>query len=175
MLKQIRAILLLPGIVTLVIPGIITQMTGAVNFGWSLPVPFNWLPVLLGLFFVTLGLAILIKTIHLFMQIGEGTLAPWDPTQILVVRGIYRHVRNPMISGVFCILLGEAILLGSIPLLVWFGFFVLVNIAYMPFIEEPNLERRFGEEYSRYKENVPRWIPHRNPWDIPHNRSNDEG
>ena len=38
------------------------------------------------------------------------------------MRGVYRHVRNPMIIGVFCILLGEAIFFGSWWLLGWFGF-----------------------------------------------------
>ncbi|MHA2314349.1 MAG: methyltransferase family protein [Candidatus Hermodarchaeia archaeon] len=30
--------------------------------------------------------------------------------------------------------------------------------------EEPDLERRFGDEYRQYKRNVPRWIPRRSPW-----------
>jgi protein-S-isoprenylcysteine O-methyltransferase Ste14 len=107
------------------------------------------------------------QTIGLFVRVGEGTLAPWDPTQKLVVRGVYRHVRNPMISGVFCILLGEAILAGSLPLLDWFFFFLLVNLIYIPLLEEPGLARRFGEDYLRYKENVPRWIPQVKPWEAP--------
>ena len=69
------------------------------------------------------------RTISLFARVGQGTLAPWDPTQRLVVLGPYRHVRNPMISGVLAILLGEAALLGSPPLLVWFGAFFAVNAA----------------------------------------------
>jgi protein-S-isoprenylcysteine O-methyltransferase Ste14 len=95
----------------------------------------------------------------LFARVGEGTLAPWDPTRKLVVRGPYRHVRNPMITGVLAILLGEAALFGSWPLLVWaFGFFAL-NAIYMPLVEEPGLVRRFGDDYVRYRRNVPRWLP----------------
>ena len=37
-----------------------------------------------------------------------SALVPWDPTRRLVVRGIYRHVRNPMITGVGAVLLDEA-------------------------------------------------------------------
>jgi protein-S-isoprenylcysteine O-methyltransferase Ste14 len=104
------------------------------------------------------------RTITLFASVGRGTLAPWDPTRRLVVRGPYRHVRNPMISGVLSILLGEAALLGSFPLLAWFGVFFAANAIYMPLVEEPGLERRFGDDYRTYKRNVPRWVPRRKPW-----------
>jgi protein-S-isoprenylcysteine O-methyltransferase Ste14 len=96
--------------------------------------------------------------------VGKGTLAPWDPTSRLVVRGPYRHVRNPMISGVLGILLGEAVLLGSVPLLVWFGLVLALNAVYMPLVEEPGLRSRFGEDYETYKANVPRWVPRLRPW-----------
>jgi protein-S-isoprenylcysteine O-methyltransferase Ste14 len=104
------------------------------------------------------------KTISLFANVGEGTLAPWDPPRNLVARGVYRYVRNPMISGVIFILLGEAILLGSLPVLVWFLIGFAVNAIYIPLIEEKRLERRFGDEYLAYKRNVPRWIPRLRPW-----------
>jgi protein-S-isoprenylcysteine O-methyltransferase Ste14 len=68
------------------------------------------LPILGGVL-IFLGLGLMIATIRLFMRVGKGTLAPWNPTQRLVVQGVYRHVRNPMISGVFFTLLGEAVLL----------------------------------------------------------------
>jgi protein-S-isoprenylcysteine O-methyltransferase Ste14 len=104
------------------------------------------------------------KTVSLFATVGDGALAPWDPPRRLVVRGPYRYVRNPMISGVLSILLGEAILLGSVPLLVWFVIFFTLNALTMPLIEEPLLESRFGSEYVTYKRNVPRWIPRLKPW-----------
>lgn len=84
--------------------------------------------------------------------------------QRLVVQGIYRHVRNPMISGVFSILLGEAILAVSSPLFWWFGFFVVANAVYIPLVEEPGLVKRFGDEYLMYMRNVPRWIPRVRAW-----------
>ena len=74
-----------------------------------------------------------------------------------------------MISGVMAILLGETILFGSISLVYWFLAFVLVNAIYMPLFEEPGLEQRFGDDYIRYKQNVPRWIPRLKPWDAPAN------
>jgi protein-S-isoprenylcysteine O-methyltransferase Ste14 len=110
------------------------------------------------------GLGLLGWTAAMFRSRGGGTLAPWDPTQRLVVVGVYRHVRNPMISGVLCALLGEAALLGSLAILYWFGIFFLMNAIYMPLVEERGLEDRFGDEYVRYKQHVPRWIPRLTPW-----------
>ena len=107
----------------------------------------------------------MIWTATLFARIGKGTLAPWDPTARLVVAGPYRHVRNPMISGVLAVLLGEAALFGSLPLLVWFGAVFALNAIYFPLVEEPGLRERFGEDYERYRANVPRWLPRFRPWE----------
>src|SRR4051812_27067897 len=118
-----------------------------------------------GALLIGVGLLLVVRTVALFARVGRGTLAPWDPTSRIVVRGPYRHVRNPMISGVMLILLGEAALFGSLPLLIWAAAFFAVNVAYMPFVEEPGLRRRFGHEYDRYRANVPRWLPRPRPWD----------
>ena len=167
LLRHARAIALLPITVTLVIPGILIYFTNSVNIGWSLPTPYNLVPPFLGFSLIFSGLVLMVKSITLFATMGKGTLAPWDPTQKLVAYGVYRHVRNPMISGVFCLLIGETMLLGSIPLFYWFVLFCLVNLVYIPLFEEPSLARRFGEDYVRYKRNVPRWIPRLKPWDVP--------
>jgi len=111
-----------------------------------------------------LGLWLMVQTIRLFVLVGDGTLAPWDPTQRLVVRGVYRHVRNPMISGVLFILLGEAVFLGSMALFYWFLAAAVVNLIYIPLFEEPGLEDRFGQDYVEYKRHVPRWLPRFSPW-----------
>ena len=156
----------------ILIPGLITWQTGQVNPGWSLASPWNEALYISGLGLILAGLILIVKTIALFMTAGRGTLAPWDPTQKLVVRGVYRHVRNPMISGVFAVLLGEAVLLGSRPLFRWFLLFVLINVVYIPLSEEPGLRRRFGADYERYTKNVPRWIPRLRPWNEPVNGDN---
>jgi protein-S-isoprenylcysteine O-methyltransferase Ste14 len=162
--KQVRAIALLPGMVLLVIPATLLYLTGPADLGWALPRPWSLLRGLLGCGLVGLGLVLMATTIALFHRVGIGTLAPWNPTGRLVVRGVYRHVRNPMISGVLCILLGETLIFDSFPLLVWFSVFLAVNLTYIPLVEEPSLERRFGREYELFKLNVPRWIPRVRPW-----------
>jgi protein-S-isoprenylcysteine O-methyltransferase Ste14 len=133
-------------------------------FGWRLS---SWTDASLWLALACLGVGfpLLRATISRFDAEGDGTLAPWDPTRKLVVSGPYRHVRNPMISGVVFSLLGEALLLRSPAVGCWGALFFLVNAVYFPISEEPGLEKRFGEDYRRYKRAVPRWIPRWRPWD----------
>jgi protein-S-isoprenylcysteine O-methyltransferase Ste14 len=111
--RQARAIALLPGVVTLVVPAAILVALDAPDVGWGLDGAAAALPVLLGLGLIGAGVALWTWTVRLFARIGKGTLAPWDPTQRLVVAGPYRHVRNPMITAVLSVLLGEAALFGS--------------------------------------------------------------
>lgn len=162
--RQLRAILALPITATIIIPSAIIFLSGEVSLGWGLPNPIGLVPLILGGVSLGLGLLLLIRTIALFEGVGGGTLAPWDPTRRLVVRGVYRYVRNPMISGVALILLGGAALLGSIPVLYWSLLFLIANAVYIPTSEEPGLVRRFGDDYLLYKKNVPRWIPRLRPW-----------
>jgi len=152
--------------VTLVIPGTMLWLSGIDSFGlWqSVPASRFVLPVI-GVICICLGLLLMVATIRLFVTVGKGTLAPWEPTQRLVVQGVYRHVRNPMISGVILVLLGESLLTASLPLSCWFLVATLVNAAYIPLSEEPGLVKRFGGEYLTYKRNVPRWVPRWTPWD----------
>nr|MCS5610899.1 isoprenylcysteine carboxylmethyltransferase family protein [Candidatus Poribacteria bacterium] len=96
--------------------------------------------------------------------VGIGTLAPWNPPENLVVTGLYSHVRNPMLIGVICILLGETFLAQSGNILIWTTLlFVLINIGFV-LKEEPDLVDRFGEEYEEYRRYVPRWIPRLKGW-----------
>ena len=99
-------------------------------------------------------------SVSLFLEYGGGgTPAPYDPPKIFVARGVYKRVRNPMMVGVILVLLGEAMLSGSIPIFIWCLIFIQGSLVLIPFWEEPDLERRFGDPYREYKRNVPRWIP----------------
>jgi protein-S-isoprenylcysteine O-methyltransferase Ste14 len=169
--KQIQSIVLLPTMVTVATPATILYVTRTVNIGWSLTPPLNWMTAVGAIALIVIGLTLIVKTIALFATVGRGTLAPWAPPEKLVVRGIYRYVRNPMISGVLSVLCGEALLLGSVPLLKWFSIALVVNLIYIPLLEEPGLEKRFGQSYRLYKQNVPRWIPRLKPWDGPGSES----
>lgn len=164
LLQHLQAILILPVTVAVLVPGVLLYTAGPGRFSWPLSAPAGVALAGLGVLLIGLGLWLAIHTIALFATAGQGTLAPWTPTQKLVVRGIYRHVRNPMIGGVWCVLLGEILVFGVTALAWWCLFFALANLVYIPLLEEPGLERRFGESYRRYKKNVPRWIPRLKPW-----------
>ncbi len=110
------------------------------------------------------GLTVMFICISTFIRIGKGTLAPWTPPKNFVVTGLYRYVRNPMILGVLTVLLGEAIVFSSMPILKWAGTFFILNTIYFFLFEEPQLEERFGESYREYKEHVNRWIPRFTPY-----------
>ena len=120
--------------------------------------------LLLGLLIMIIGLYAMIKSISAFIKIGKGTLAPWSPTKKLVIAGMYRYVRNPMIMGVLTVLIGESIAIMSMQILIWAGIFFLINTTYFVLYEEPDLERKFGDQYRGYKRNVRRWVPRWKPF-----------
>ena len=156
------AIAVLPVIVTILAPRWICR-----RYGVTFQPPTHtlaWLSIAAGVLLLLAGLTLFITTLYLFATEGRGTLAPWDPPRHLVVRGPYRFVRNPMISGVLLIVLGESLVFRSIPLAEWAAAFAAINLIYIPLIEEPQLRGRFGEEYERYKRNVPRLFPRLRPW-----------
>ncbi len=162
---MLKAIVLLPGNAAVFIPALLVYLEGGINPGWGLsPKSIIVFP---GIVLIGCGLLMAYHTVRLFFKYGEGTPAPWEPPPRLVIRGAYRHVRNPMITSVLAILLGESLALGSIYILIWFGVFFVMNNFYFIFIEEPGLVRRFGGEYIDYKRHVPRWVPRRRPYGGP--------
>jgi protein-S-isoprenylcysteine O-methyltransferase Ste14 len=108
-----------------------------------------------------LGAGVLLLTVCIFdfARTGRGTLSPVDPPRHLVVGGLYRYVRNPMYLAVTLILLGEAALLHSRDLVIyWACFFLAANLFVIGY-EEPYLRSRFGVSYEAYTRQVGRWIP----------------
>jgi protein-S-isoprenylcysteine O-methyltransferase Ste14 len=148
--RQVIAVLVLPGLVTIVVPAVILWLGGT---------DVEPATGVVGALAVTAGVALVAWTINLFDTVGHGTLAPWEPTSALVVSGPYRYVRNPMITGVAIILAGEALFFRSWGIAIELGVFVVVNAVYFPLVEEPGLRRRFGAAYEEYCARVPRWLP----------------
>jgi protein-S-isoprenylcysteine O-methyltransferase Ste14 len=162
LLRQLSAIVALPGVVAIVVPVWIARRNGV-----ELAVPHNLESTafqLSGVVLLIAGAWLFSASLYYFWSRGRGTLAPWDPPRRFIVEGPYRFVRNPMISGVIFILFGEALVLQSPPHAVWAGVFSLVTAVSIPFLEEPMLVARFGEPYRRYRHHVPRFMPRIRPW-----------
>ena len=157
LIKHLRDILLLPFMVTIVIPYLIYNEKQVL-------LPDNIILKFLAISFFLVGISLFLWTNYLFKTFGKGTLAPWTVKQHLVIRGPYKYCRNPMITGVLFILIGETLFLHSTNIFIWTCAFFLVHIFYFAFKEEPDLYKRFGDEYKTYKENVPRWIPKLRPY-----------
>jgi protein-S-isoprenylcysteine O-methyltransferase Ste14 len=113
---------------------------------------------------ILLGVTPGMESARRFVSIGRGTLMPTVPTEHLVVSGFYRYLRNPMYTGVLFALIGEAILFESRAMLIEIAVFWLVVHLFVCFYEEPTLTKRYGDEYQRFKRNVPRWLPRMSPW-----------
>jgi protein-S-isoprenylcysteine O-methyltransferase Ste14 len=150
--------------VVVVVPALLVWAHGA-DVGWGLAAPFGVFLGGAGAGLVIDGVRLWLETIRLFVVVGRGTLAPWDPPRRFVVRGPYRRVRNPMISALGIVLLGEVAVLGSQWVLILFVWFAIVNAIYIPLLEEPRLARRFDADYEEYRHAVPRWIPRGKPWE----------
>ena len=132
---------LLPIAVLIIIPLLIEKNIEIKYFSTFIP----------GVVLVILGLSVIIYTISIFIKIGKGTLAPWSPTKRLIINGIYKYVRNPMITGVLIVLIGESLAILSERIFLWAIIFFIINTIYFYIYEEPNLEKRYGEEYRKYK------------------------
>lgn len=126
--------------------------------------PLAWQGTLgqwLGAWLIVDGLGLALWCVQLFNVRGLGTPVPLDPPKQLVAVGPYRFVRNPMLLGVFLVLIGQALLYRSLLLLAYALGLLLAAALFVRAVEEPGLRRRFGEGYRRYCEQVPRWIPRR--------------
>ena len=130
----------------------------------SLAISSSTILLVVGLVLSACGLTLLIATIRMFILIGRGTIMPWNPTRKLITGSVYGHVRNPMISSIIILQVGEAFVFASLGMAVLALIFFVVNTVYFIYSEEPGLEKRFGVEYIEYKQNVPRWLPRLKPW-----------
>lgn len=76
----------------------------------------------------------------------------------LVTTGFFRISRNPTYLGMALMLLGVAILLGSLVAFIFPILFVILTDHFTIPIEEKNLEEKFGKKYINYKKSIRRWI-----------------
>jgi protein-S-isoprenylcysteine O-methyltransferase Ste14 len=144
-----------PGVVAGLVPWWLTSWHS--GSPWPAPVKVAGAAV------IAAGAAVLLSAFAQFAVGGRGTPAPVAPTEQLVVRGLYRYVRNPMYLAVLAVIAGQALLLGR-PVLLAYG--AAVAGAFFAFVrgyEQPALARRYGAQYEAYRRAVPGWWPRLRP------------
>jgi protein-S-isoprenylcysteine O-methyltransferase Ste14 len=143
--RALLAFLLLPGMVALVIPGLLLRPEGGRLH-------------LVGLVPLAVGAVVVARCVRDFYVAGRGTLAPWAPPKHLVMVGLYRFSRNPMYAGVLLMLAGWALAYRSRGLTIYALTMALVFHLRVIFWEEPWLAETHGEQWTRYRGGVPRWL-----------------
>ncbi len=109
--------------------------------------------------FLIIGPSLWIWCASIFFK-SKGTPVPVNPPPRLIMDGPYAYSRNPMLTGVFILLVGLGIYFRSISLVfITTPAFVLISVLEFKYIEEPELEKRFGADYTEYKKKTPRIIP----------------
>ena len=106
---------------------------------------------------VLMGIAMAAIPAGAFKKAGTG-IKPFDEATFLVQTGFYRFTRNPMYLGMFLMLTGVAILMGSVGAALPVLLFVVIIRNNFVLAEERFLEASFGQQYLIYKSSVRRWL-----------------
>lgn len=141
-------------------PGLVAGLAPWWLTSWTTGASLYPLPArMAGAVLVALGGAVLLWAFAQFVAEGRGTPAPVAPTEQLVVRGLYRHVRNPMYLAVLALILGQALLLSRPVLLAYAAAVGAAFVVFVHWYEQPTLAKRYGEQYRAYLADVPGWWP----------------
>ncbi len=106
---------------------------------------------------VVLGVAIVLAAGWSLKKHGT-TVKPLRRPKTLVTSGVFRLSRNPIYLGFVLVLIGTAVLLGSLtPWLVAAAFAVFLDAVFVRF-EERRLEEAFGDAWREYTRRVRRWL-----------------
>ena len=111
----------------------------------------------IGWLFIVFGIVLNIWADSLFKK-KKTTVKPGEKSMKLVTEGPFKISRHPMYLGMTSILLGTALIHGSLIGFIFpIVFMILMEILFIPF-EEKNMEGIFGKKYINYKKEVRRWI-----------------
>jgi len=107
---------------------------------------------LVGFIIAVSGWLYALWAIYVQLRIGKGTPLPMLPTKKLVVSGPYRYSRNPMAFGSILLYFGISLIFHSISMCLLILILLIPLLLYLRFVEEKELELRFGEEYIKYRQ-----------------------
>jgi protein-S-isoprenylcysteine O-methyltransferase Ste14 len=118
-------------------------------------------------FAIAAGFALLGVEIYLFLRVerelGSRRLvghAELTGTGEMFTGGLYAHVRHPRYTGMFCAVLGAALLAGTPRLWVVLAIWWVLALVVIR-LEERELAARFGTSYAAYRKRVPAFLPFR--------------
>lgn len=118
-----------------------------------IPIPWN----LVGILPLGFGIWINLAADKAFHRCGT-TVKPFGEPNTLITSGVFSISRNPMYLGFVAILIGIALLLGTLSsYLIVIAFAILVDRMFIA-VEEKNLEHKFSSMWMKYKKDVRRWI-----------------
>lgn len=155
-------------IITLIIAGIFflgilpsakVYFSARLDQHFELPRLHGPLFVIAGCFIMAAGLLFAWWSIYIQFTLGRGTPVPVMATQKLITQKPYSYCRNPMTLGTIVLYLGLAVLIGSISAVVLVLIGAVLLVAYIKFLEEKEMEMRFGEAYQEYRRQTPFLIP----------------
>ncbi len=123
--------------------------------------PIDFLPrsvaLVLGALAIICAGAIAISAFRV-MNRAQTAVNPSQPTTTIVSDGVFSWSRNPIYLSLTLLYIGIALLFSALwALLLLLPLLVIVQIGIVK-REEIYLERKFGDEYLRYKASVRRWV-----------------
>ena len=110
-----------------------------------------------GVAMIAVSIAIVVSAVRALAR-GRTAFDVRQPTSSIVIKGAFRHSRNPTYLSLTLLHVGIALLLGSSWVLLMVVPAVLLTHWGVVLREERYLDAKFGEEYSRYKASVRRWL-----------------
>ncbi|HCE43875.1 MAG TPA: isoprenylcysteine carboxyl methyltransferase [Lentisphaeria bacterium] len=147
-LRALTAFLILPGVFAGLLPALMAHFD-----------PWRCHAIIVpGAVIMAVGLFLLVWCVRDFYVAGKGTLAPWDPPKHLVIVGLYRFSRNPMYISVMTLIGGWALLAASPLIAAYLLLSCIIFHLRVIFYEEPCLSKMFGQEWTDYCVNTPRWL-----------------
>ncbi len=158
--ERVIATLLAGVVFVLLIPFVILKGSASID-RWLhiLPFDFGLINLVAGGAMALIGMLFAMWSIVDQLTRGRGTPLPVMATQTLLITGPFAYCRNPMSFGTIVLYSGLAIWAGSWSAIALVTSFAVVLIAYLKYIEEKELEARFGQSYMEYKETTPFIIP----------------
>ena len=118
-------------------------------------IPIPW--IVFGLIPLAIGIAINLIADKAFHQ-ANTTVKPFEESASLITEGVFRYTRNPMYLGFVLILIGIALMFGSLsPWIIIPIYAIMMDFIFIR-VEEDMLDAKFGPAWFDYKARVRRWF-----------------